>query len=1491
MKKILLISMFCLFILSNIHGQVPANYYDSAIGLTGDDLKQELKDITTNGHSPISYNAVWSAFGKTDVYPAPDNTTIWDMYSDVPGGTAAYYYTLSDDQCGTFSAEGDCYNREHSFPKSWWGGSKDKNDDEGDPTKYSTQYTDLNQLVASDGYVNGMRDSYAYGDVESTSWSSTNGSKLGTNTSVYGSSWTVFEPIDEYKGDFARALFYMATRYDVASWVQDNSSTDIVYVFNNDGSFRNEYYAMIYQWHQDDPVSQKELDRNDEVYNKQHNANPYINHPEWVCEVFGACPILPEPDNYPTGFAATAVGSSQIDLSWTDATGSNLPEFYLLKASTANSFSDPADGTDPNEDTDLSDGSALVKVAHASGAAYSFAGLSASTTYYFKIWSYTNSGTDIDFKTSPSAPVANATTGATGSTTCEDFDTGLASSYTTGDVSLSSGTWHLNQVYKEAASASHGGSGAAARINDDKAGAHLRSPALNSLGNVSFWYRELNSGGGTFVLQKSYDNSSWTNITSQSYSGTSYTQFSYDVNDGNNPVYIRILSDNNPGHLIIDDFCWTIFSSSSNSAESDIVRSTSFTEPENIPYINYQATDIQNAGNDIEVARFRIRDGAAGNDSDSEPTTLSDISFSLTQAADVRRIAIYDGTTELAETEAASTVSFSGLSLTAADDGSKDFSIRMSFQTAITDQDQFQLTIVSATAHSSGSNFATSNAGGASTDMSADRNRLNVVADRLVINVPASASRNTNFDVSLTAKDALGNMDVNETTAVTLSLASGSGTLSAASGLNRNLTAGMTTWNDVQYDVAEDIMIEGQSSSLQNVTSDPLSITSNGTLFISEVADTKDNYKYRFVEIYNASASAIDLAAGNYYLTKQSNGGSYVDIAMSGTVAAHAAFVIAYNATEFQNAYGFAPDQSSGNISGNGDDAYFLYQNGDHSTGNLLDIYGVENEDGSGKNWEYLDGHAVRKRNIDWPATTWDAGEWSITSAASGTGSGSGQMTPGRHKTNLQWTGNTSTDWNLASNWDTQYVPDASDLAIIASSSNHPEITEDAMVYRLTIVPGMHLTEGENLHFEMGEKVILQSDASASAGFIGFGSVEADIETFISAEEWHMLAPPVQNDDSGTFTGVYLKEYNESDSSWTYINPTNIALENGKSYFVWSPASMGDFTATHQGTILTADRTIDLDYTNPHPHPGGMGWNMIGNPYSSGLLFNSDWNIQNAGQTIYAWDQSSGNYKSVNTSGIGSMDSIVSMAQGFWIRATASGASLTIPRDNRCHTSNVFMKKEMPNSDNEYHFILSGNNHSDEVVIAFREDATDGFDSKYDAYKLAGKNVAPQLYCVQDGLRMSMNVLAVKQTLDLFAGVGEDGIYTLRMSEPLPQESVWIEDVENGVITKISESNYSFFASQADAPKALKVYFSHPASDIENSKRDYQIIANRHRLIISSPQAVDAVIYVYSLNGQLLKQEKMQGDECHFSLKTATSCVFVKIVDKNEVFIQKIILW
>jgi endonuclease I len=277
MKKFTLLLASLIFCVSLAFSQIPTGYYDSANGLYGTELQAALHNII-KGHTVVTYQSLWYYFESTD---KKSDGTVWDMYSDIPGGTPPYIYYFNTSQCGTYHTEGDCFNREHSWPKSWFGG------------EVEPMYTDIFHLYPVDGYVNGMRNDNAYGEVNSPTWTSENGGKLGPCVTP-GFSGTVFEPLDDYKGDLARTYFYMSTRYytEDTGWPGGDATTG--------SQLKPWALTMMLAWSAQDPVSQKETDRNNAVYLIQHNRNPFIDHPEYAQEIWG-------PN---AGIAVTGSGSS-----------------------------------------------------------------------------------------------------------------------------------------------------------------------------------------------------------------------------------------------------------------------------------------------------------------------------------------------------------------------------------------------------------------------------------------------------------------------------------------------------------------------------------------------------------------------------------------------------------------------------------------------------------------------------------------------------------------------------------------------------------------------------------------------------------------------------------------------------------------------------------------------------------------------------------------------------------------------------------------------------------------------------------------------------------------------------------------------------------------------------------------------------------------------------------------------------------------------------
>ncbi|RYZ86210.1 MAG: T9SS type A sorting domain-containing protein [Proteobacteria bacterium] len=256
-------------------GQIPAGYYNNATG-TGYALKTQLFNIIKN-HTVKPYANLYTCYLTSDRdYFYENDGTVLDIYSEKPNGTDSYVFsaTNANDRCGNYAVEGDCYNREHLMPQSVF--------DESLP-----MVSDPHHIVPTDGKVNGMRSNYPFGVVANPTWTSTNGCKLGNN-STPGYTAIVFEPIDEFKGDVARCLLYFATRYQNTIANYDHP------MLNNttDQAFSNWFLSILLQWHAQDPVSAREIARNNAIYAYQNNRNPFIDHPEYVCTIWSnACSL------------------------------------------------------------------------------------------------------------------------------------------------------------------------------------------------------------------------------------------------------------------------------------------------------------------------------------------------------------------------------------------------------------------------------------------------------------------------------------------------------------------------------------------------------------------------------------------------------------------------------------------------------------------------------------------------------------------------------------------------------------------------------------------------------------------------------------------------------------------------------------------------------------------------------------------------------------------------------------------------------------------------------------------------------------------------------------------------------------------------------------------------------------------------------------------------------------------------------------------------
>jgi len=329
MKKLLLPVLFLTTFLS---AQVPVGYYDGTSGLTGYALKTKLHDIISSKNINWHYGDLTNYYNQTDLDKyydhGPTNTTILlDIYSEIPNGPDAYEYTTAN-IIGSANAEGLGWNREHMMPQS---------------TFYSNypMYSDLFYVVPTDARINQLRSNYPYGIGGTTNHHTfTNSSKIN-NSAIPNYAYTgrVYEPIDEFKGDVARSLLYFAVRYEgkLGTFNYNNNANPASDTNPLDGTEERAsergYIAMLIQWHNQDPVSQREIDRNNAVYNLQKNRNPFIDNPAWVSAIWGQTTDSVAPSN-PSNLTVTQNSAYFTTLSWTPSTSTDVIGYKIYQNGT-----------------------------------------------------------------------------------------------------------------------------------------------------------------------------------------------------------------------------------------------------------------------------------------------------------------------------------------------------------------------------------------------------------------------------------------------------------------------------------------------------------------------------------------------------------------------------------------------------------------------------------------------------------------------------------------------------------------------------------------------------------------------------------------------------------------------------------------------------------------------------------------------------------------------------------------------------------------------------------------------------------------------------------------------------------------------------------------------------------------------------------------------------------------------------------------------------
>lgn len=263
MKKLLL-ECWCLAACTlAVYGQ--EEYYRPVEGLKKAELKTALHELiqpeTVLDYGGKGEGYTWSGFAVTD--RMPDGESVRDRYSDIAR-------TFN----GLEAVPG--MNIEHVFANSWWGHTVNE------------AYCDLFNLFPSDASANGRKSNNPMGVVDGEASFDNGVTRVGRSSSYRADSLiTVWEPADQWKGDFARTFFYMATCYED---LQDEWQTKeglLVVQPDRYPTLRPWVSSLLLEWNEADPVDDIERDRNEAVYGIQGNRNPFVDYPQLAAYIWG----------------------------------------------------------------------------------------------------------------------------------------------------------------------------------------------------------------------------------------------------------------------------------------------------------------------------------------------------------------------------------------------------------------------------------------------------------------------------------------------------------------------------------------------------------------------------------------------------------------------------------------------------------------------------------------------------------------------------------------------------------------------------------------------------------------------------------------------------------------------------------------------------------------------------------------------------------------------------------------------------------------------------------------------------------------------------------------------------------------------------------------------------------------------------------------------------------------------------------------------------
>jgi len=478
------------------------------------------------------------------------------------------------------------------------------------------------------------------------------------------------------------------------------------------------------------------------------------------------------------------------------------------------------------------------------------------------------------------------------------------------------------------------------------------------------------------------------------------------------------------------------------------------------------------------------------------------------------------------------------------------------------------------------------------------------------------------------------------------------------------------------------------------------------------------------------------------------------------------------------------------------------------------------------------------------------------------------------------WTGMINQDWDEPGNWSAGVPNSYSEVTIPGGSPNYP-----------LIVGGGPCKSIARLQLMSGAEIIGQQNICSGNPPI--------VEQIIPDTNIHFISSPITSSyfeeifSYDALFDIYMRVYDEPTGDW--INQTAVDLMlAGKGY------SMQMLTAPHtanfEGTLNGTDKIVALSDANPGSDLSRIGWNLVGNPFPSAI----DWDLLYPGlydSQVAVWDETTGGYRYWNHSVGNLTEGIIPSRNGFFVKTSnPGGATLTIPLTAQVFSNHSFYKK----SDVTELLVVKveGNGYHDETFIHFNENASPNYDGAFDAFKLWGQLMAPQVYSMISSYYLSINELPFddQQAVDLGFYCGVESFYDLTVNgiESFdPNLPIWLEDLKYSYYQDLRNNpTYCFDYYPNDSEKRFRLHFKAPIGIPEYSKQTISLYTTGNILVIQNPFNLGGEVNICDLAGrELFASSLNKNSEERIPLNIDPGIYLVRISTSTNTFGKKILIW